>query len=49
MSPRQWLALLCFYTAYLFFGASVFYHTEHGYETDKRLVELQQRIDINGK
>lgn len=49
MSPRQWLALLGFYTAYLFFGASVFYYTEHGYETQQRAIELQKRIAINGK
>lgn len=49
MSPRQWLALLGFYTAYLFFGASVFYYTENGYETQQRAIELQKRIAINGK
>lgn len=49
MSPRQWLALLGFYTAYLFFGASVFYYTEHGYETQQRAIELKKRIAINGK
>lgn len=49
MSPRQWLALLCFYTAYLFFGAGVFYHIERGYEIDRREEQLQERIEINGK
>lgn len=49
MSPRQWLALLLFYTSYLFFGASVFYHVEHQLETDRRAVELQERIEINGE
>lgn len=49
MSPRQWLALLGFYTAYLFFGASVFYYSENGYETQQRTIELQKRIAINGK
>lgn len=49
MSPRQWLALLGFYTAYLFFGASVFYYTENGYETQQRAIELSKRIAINGK
>lgn len=48
MSPRQWLALLGFYTAYLFFGASVFYYTENGYETQQRAIELRKRIAING-
>lgn len=49
MSPRQWLALLCFYTAYLFFGASFFYHTEHEFEKERRVEALQARIDIHGE
>lgn len=49
MSPKQWLALLGFYTTYLFFGASIFYHIEHGYEAERRIVQLQDRIDINGE
>lgn len=48
MSPRQWLALLCFYTIYLFFGASIFYHIEHDYEMERRAEHLESRIVING-
>lgn len=48
MSPRQWCALLLFYAAYLIFGAGIFYHMERGYEIERRLVQLQERIDING-
>lgn len=48
MSPKQWLALFCFYISYLFFGASVFYHIEHGLEARRRAIDLQHRIDING-
>lgn len=48
MSPRQWCALFCFYTAYLFFGASVFYYTEREYEVERRLLQLQERIEIHG-
>lgn len=48
MSPKQWLALFCFYISYLFFGASVFYHIEHELEAKRRAIDLQHRIDING-
>lgn len=48
MSPKQWLALFCFYISYLFFGASVFYHIEHELEAKRRAINLQRRIDING-
>lgn len=48
MSPKQWLALFCFYISYLFFGASVFYHIEHELEAKRRAISLQHRIDING-
>lgn len=48
MSPKQWLALFCFYISYLFFGASVFYHIEHELEAHRRAIDLQNRIDING-
>lgn len=49
MSPKQWLALFCFYLTYLFFGASIFYHIEHVLEAENRANDLQLRIDINGK
>ncbi len=49
MSPRQWLALLCFYVSYLIFGASIFYHIEHGIEAEKRAFQLDERIEVNGK
>lgn len=49
MSPKQWLALLCFYVSYLFFGASIFYHIEHGIEVENRASQLQERIEVNGK
>lgn len=49
MSPRQWLALLCFYVSYLIFGASIFYHIERGIETDNRISQLEERIEVNGK
>lgn len=48
MSPKQWLALFCFYISYLFFGASVFYHIEHELEATQRAYDLQHRIDIKG-
>lgn len=48
MSPKQWLALLCFYVSYLFFGASIFHHIEHGVELENRAEKLQERIEING-
>lgn len=49
MSPKQWLALFCFYISYLFFGASVFYHIEHEAEAQRRVSDLEDRIEINGK
>lgn len=49
MTPKEWLALFAFYAAYLFFGASVFYHNEHALETDRRADELAERIEMNGK
>lgn len=49
MSPKQWLALLCVYIAYIFFGASIFYHIEYNKELGDRATELQQQIKINGK
>lgn len=49
MSPKQWLALLCFYVSYLIFGASIFYHIEHGIEAEKRADRLEERIEVNGK
>lgn len=48
LKPRQWVILLTFYTIYLMFGASVFYHIEHAAETDRRSKELQDRMAING-
>lgn len=49
MSPKQWLALFCFYISYLFFGASVFYHIEHEAEAQRRVADLESRLEINGK
>lgn len=49
MSPKQWLALLFFYVSYLIFGASIFYHIEHGLEAEKRAYQLEERIEVNGK
>lgn len=49
MTPKEWLALFAFYAAYLFFGASVFYHNEHALETERRAEELAERIEMNGK
>lgn len=49
LAPRQWIILFTFYTIYLIFGACVFYHLEHGLETQRRAEELQARIDINGE
>lgn len=48
MSPKQWLALLCFHILYLFFGASVFYHFEQDLETERRAEARRDRIEING-
>lgn len=48
MTPKQWLALFCFYISYLFFGASVFYLIEHKAEAESRAAEIQSRNDING-
>lgn len=47
MTPKEWFALFGFYAAYLFFGASVFYHNEHALETVRRRDELTERIEIN--
>lgn len=49
MTPKEWFALLLFYAAYLFMGASVFYHVENDLETERRAEELAERIEINGK
>lgn len=48
MSPKQWLALLLFYISYLFFGASIFYHSEQRLETIRRAEALAERIEVNG-
>lgn len=48
MSPKQWLALLCFFVSYLFFGASVFYHIEQGRELERRGQQRQQRYELHG-
>lgn len=48
MSPKQWLALLCFFVSYLFFGASVFYFIERDLETERRAVNYQQRLELHG-
>lgn len=48
MSPKQWLALFCFYITYLLFGASIFYHIERDLEVKTYATELQRRIDVNG-
>lgn len=48
MTPRQWLALFCFYISYLLFGASIFYHIERDLEMNNYGQELQRRIDVNG-
>uniref|UniRef100_A0A182MQX1 Potassium channel domain-containing protein n=1 Tax=Anopheles culicifacies TaxID=139723 RepID=A0A182MQX1_9DIPT len=48
MTPKEWFALLLFYAAYLFMGASVFYHVENDLETERRAEELAERIEING-
>ncbi|XP_053679635.1 open rectifier potassium channel protein 1 [Anopheles nili] len=47
MTPKEWFALLVFYAAYLFMGASVFYHVENDLETVRRADELAERIEIN--
>lgn len=49
MSPKQWLALLLFYISYIFFGASIFYHSEQRLETIRRAEALADRIEVNGK
>lgn len=49
MSPKQWLALLCVYISYLFFGASIFYYIEHTTELGNRAALLEKRIAVNGK
>ncbi|XP_035900150.1 open rectifier potassium channel protein 1 [Anopheles stephensi] len=47
MTPKEWFALLLFYAAYLFMGASVFYHIENDLEKERRVEELAERIEIN--
>lgn len=47
MTPKEWLALFALYAAYLFFGATVFYHNEHALETERRAEELAERIEMN--
>ncbi|XP_052868546.1 open rectifier potassium channel protein 1 [Anopheles cruzii] len=47
MTFKEWFALLLFYAAYLFLGASVFYHVENDLETERRAKELAERIEIN--
>ncbi|XP_017480163.1 PREDICTED: open rectifier potassium channel protein 1 [Rhagoletis zephyria] len=47
MSPRRWILLLIFYIAYLMFGASIYYHIEHGLEKQNRATELRERIEMN--
>ncbi|KAL9882341.1 open rectifier K[+] channel 1 isoform 2-T8 [Glossina fuscipes fuscipes] len=47
MSPKRWILLLIFYISYLMFGASIYYHIEHGLEKQQRAVELKERIDIH--
>ncbi|XP_055640562.1 open rectifier potassium channel protein 1 isoform X2 [Toxorhynchites rutilus septentrionalis] len=47
MTPKEWYALFAFYAAYLFFGASVFYHNEHAMEIERRASELAERIEMN--
>lgn len=49
LNTRQWVALMTFYTAYLFFGAIVFYHIEHELEGQRRAQALEARIEVNGK
>lgn len=49
MSPKQWLALLCFYFSYLLFGASIFYHVEHDLETETRKETYENRMAVTGK
>lgn len=49
MSPKRMVLLLIFYISYLMFGASIYYHIEHGLEYHKRAEELKERIAINGK
>ncbi|XP_037935600.1 open rectifier potassium channel protein 1 [Teleopsis dalmanni] len=46
MSPKRWILLLIFYISYLMFGASIYYHIEHGEERLKRAVQLKERIEI---
>ncbi|XP_018797056.1 PREDICTED: open rectifier potassium channel protein 1 isoform X2 [Bactrocera latifrons] len=47
MSPRRWILLLIFYIAYLMFGASIYYHIEHGIEKQQRATDLRERIEMN--
>ncbi len=49
MSPKQWLALLCVYISYLFFGANMFYYIEHAKELENRAAQLNERIAVNGR
>lgn len=43
------MALLLIYLGYLFTGAIIFYFIEHSNETERRAIELEERIKINGK
>ncbi|XP_059222681.1 open rectifier potassium channel protein 1 [Stomoxys calcitrans] len=47
MSPKRMILLLIFYISYLMFGASIYYHIEHGLEYHRRAEELKERIAIN--
>uniref|UniRef100_A0A1I8MGE2 Potassium channel domain-containing protein n=1 Tax=Musca domestica TaxID=7370 RepID=A0A1I8MGE2_MUSDO len=47
MSPKRMILLLIFYISYLMFGASIYYHIEHGLEYHRRQEELKERIAIN--
>lgn len=49
MSKKQWSALLCLHVAYLFLGASIFYHIESPLELENKLEELRERIEIESK
>lgn len=49
MSKKQWSALLCLHVAYLFLGASIFYHIESPLELENKLEKLRERIEIESK
>lgn len=48
MKLIQWLALLSFYVSYLFFGATVFYWSEHRLESQRRSDEFNKQLLVNG-